>query len=200
MSSVLLSILVLLALLLGLLAIPLSLSFSIIRNQQLQGYARFRWLFGLVNFQASIPNSTKPVKHKTISPSVKSKSPKSNNSAQNLLILFKQQQFRQHIIKLIKNILRATHAKDLYLRLRIGLGDPADTGMLWAVIGPLSGMMKNLHAMTINIEPEFIESVMEIESHGRFKFIPLQFITLMIVFLLSPMTIRAWRAIRQAHQ
>lgn len=197
MSSVLLSILVLLALLLGLLAIPLSLSFSIIRNQQLEGYARFRWLFGLVNFQASIPNSTKPVKHKTSSPSVKSKS---HNSVQNLLILFKQQQFRQHIIKLIKNILRATHAKDLYLRLRIGLGDPADTGMLWAVIGPLSGMMKNLQAMTINIEPEFIESVMEIESHGRFKFIPLQFITLMIVFLLSPMTIRAWRAIRQAHQ
>ena len=186
-----------LAVLLSLLVIPLSLSFSISQNQQLQGYAQIRWLFGLVKFQTHFPGETKAPKHKKSSPTKKSKPHKPGNNGRNFVGLFKQQQFRQHIIKFIKNMLRASHAKDLYLRLRIGLGDPADTGMLWAMMGPVSGMFKNLQGMTVTIEPEFIDAVLEIESHGRFKFIPLQFIALMMAFTLSPVTIRAWRTSQQ---
>lgn len=200
MNSVLLTIAILLALLLGLLAIPLSLSFSISRQQQLQGYARFRWLFGLVKFQADFPIETKPTRHEKMPRTKQSKTQKAKNNVRSGIALFKQSSFRRHIMKFIKNVLRATHAQDLYLRLRIGLGDPADTGMLWAVMGPISGMIKNLQDATIDIEPEFIEAVIEVESHGRFHFIPLQFIALTIVFILSPTTIRAWRATRQVKQ
>ena len=91
-------------------------------------------------------------------------------------------------MKFIKRMLRASHAQNLYLRLRIGLGDPADTGLLWAVMGPLSGMLKNLQGASIEIDPEFIDEVLELESHGQFRLIPIQFIVLIIVFIFSPET------------
>lgn len=197
MNSVLLTIVILLALLIALLAIPLSLSFSITRHQQLQGYARFHWLFGLVRFQTQFPDETKHVRYQKRKPTAKHKASKKKNNARSVIALFKQSAFRRHMMKFLKTIVRATHAQNLYLKLRIGLGDPADTGMLWAVMGPLSGMMKNLKGTTIEIEPEFIDAVMEVESHGNFRFIPLQFIAVVIVFILSPVTIRAWRSTRQ---
>lgn len=168
----------------------------------MQGYARFRWLFGLVKFQAQFPDKTKQVRHQKRQSTTKPKKPKPKpkNNARGVIALFKQSAFRRHLMTFIKKILRATHAQDLYLKLRIGLGDPADTGMLWAVMGPLSGMMKNVQNTTIEIEPEFIDAVMEVESHGRFRLIPLQFIALVLAFILSPTSIRAWRATRQANQ
>lgn len=200
MNSVLLTIVILIVLVLGLLAIPLSLSFSITRHQQLQGYARFRWLFGLVRFQTQFPFETKQVRHKKRQPTAKPKTFKKKNNTHSGIALFKQSAFRRHMMKFLKSILRASHAQNLYLKLRIGLGDPADTGILWAVMGPLSGMMKNLQGTTIEIEPEFIDAVMEVESHGNFRLIPLQFIAVVMIFIFSPVTIRAWRATQQVKQ
>ena len=192
MDNVLLSIACLLALLIALLAIPLSISFSFTRHRSVQASAHFHWLFGLVNFQAHFPDETSSIKREKTTQKENTKPHKEMNNARDIIALFKQSTFRQHIIKFIKNLLRASHAQDLYLLLRIGLGDPADTGILWAVIGPLSGMMKNLQSAKIEIEPEFIDSVLEIESRGHFHLVPLQFIALTIGFIFSPTTIRAW--------
>lgn len=202
MESTLLTIAILLALLIALLAIPLSISFSISRKQELQAHARFRWLFGLVKFSARVPRETKPIKQENKpltekSRPKKSRSYKSRNNTHGVITLFKQSKFRRHIINYIKDMLRACHAQNLYLRLCIGLGDPADTGVLWAVMGPLSAMMNNLKSIQLEIEPEFIDSVVDFESHGHFRFIPLQFIALTIIFVLSPTTIQAWRRMRQ---
>ena len=195
METVFLTLVIILAVLIALLAIPLSLSFSVTRLQALQGYIQFRWLFGLVNIRANLPIKTpepekKPAKEKP-------KADKTRNNTRNIIAMLKQADFRQHLMKFIKNILRATHAQNLYLKLRIGLGDPADTGMLWAVMGPFSGMMKSLHVMKIDIEPEFIDEVMEVDSHGQFHLIPLQFIALSIGFILSAKTRHAWRSTRK---
>jgi len=202
-ATVLLTLASLLALLLVLLAVPLSMSFSITRDQALQGHARFRWLFGLVKFQANFPGelaAEKPEKKPHSRKLKTTKTTKTSNNTQGVVTLFKQSDFRQHITRFIRHMLRATHAEDLYLRLRIGLGDPADTGMLWIVMGPLSAMMKNIQSMQIDIEPEFIDAVLELESHGQFRLIPLQFIALTLAFILSPTSLRAWRAIQQENQ
>ncbi len=197
MEVVLLTLAILLAVLIALLAIPLSLSFSITRLQALQGYVQFRWLFGLVNFKANLPVSTSSTEHEKKSRKEKSSRASSKKNTRDMMAMLKQSGFRKHMMKFIKNLLRATHAQDLYLKLRIGLGDPADTGMLWAVMGPFSGMMQNLQSMQIEIEPEFIDEVIEVDSHGQFHLIPLQFIALTVGFILSPTTIRAWRSSRR---
>ena len=90
-------------------------------------------------------------------------------------------------------MLRATHARNLFLRLRIGLGDPADTGRLWAVIGPIAGMAQNFRSAALRIEPEFMDPAFEVESHGQFRLVPIQFIAMTAAFMLSPTMLRAWR-------
>ena len=190
MENVLLTLAVVLSALIVLLAIPLSLSFSVTRLQAVEGYIQLRWLFGLVNIKTNIPIKTTTKERTKTS---HHKKPKRKNNGNDIVALLKQSSFRQHMMKFIKRVLRASNAENLYLKLRIGLGDPADTGLLWAILGPVSGMMKNLQSMQIDIEPDFIDEVMEVNSHGQFHLIPLQLIALVIGFILSPTTLRALR-------
>ena len=199
MNSLLLTITILLVLLLILLAVPVSMSFSISRNEKFQAFSHFQWLFGLVKFRIQIPTESEASKPGIRLETDKEKSHKPRNNTRGVLSIIRRTQFRQHIIKFFYKLLHSIHAHELYLRLRIGLGDPADTGMLWAAMGPLSGMMKNLNSIQVEIEPEFIDAVLEIDSHGQFQFIPLQLIALIVVFILSPTTIQAWRMTRRVN-
>lgn len=114
-----------------------------------------------------------------------------------MLRLIRQPAPRRRIGRFIRDIWRATHAGDLLLRLRIGLGDPADTGCLWAVLGPIAGMVQNVQGAVVRIEPEFVDPVFEIESRGRFRLLPVQFMALTLAFLLSPVMLRTWWRLRR---
>jgi hypothetical protein len=78
--------------------------------------------------------------------------------------------------------------------MRLGLGDPADTGRLWAVVGPLSAAAQ-LRNAELRIEPEFADPVLELRADGRVLLVPLRFLIVAIAFALSPPTIRAWRTL-----
>ena len=187
---------VLLTLVIALLAVPFTVVFSIHRIEDTRGYVRFRWLFGLVSFELRIPQAAQAERRpKSAAGNVEkmSRRKKQQSSAGELFSLLKQSAFRQRIYKFIRDMLRATHARNLFLRLRIGLGDPADTGCLWAIIGPIAGMAQNFRSAVVRIEPEFIDPVFEVESHGRFRLVPIQFIALVTAFMLSPVMLRAWR-------
>lgn len=193
MVSVALTIGVLLALVVALLAVPLTVVFSVHRVKDTQGAVRFRWLFGLVRFQLRIPRSA---------PGMKAESPRQRKrkvSAGGLLSLTRRPAFRRRVYKFIRDMLRATHARNLFLRLRIGLGDPADTGRLWAVVGPIAGMAQNIRGAEVRVEPEFVDPVFEVESRGQFRLMPIQFIALTAAFMLSPPMLRAWRLLRRGN-
>ncbi|MDH5556186.1 MAG: DUF2953 domain-containing protein [Alphaproteobacteria bacterium] len=187
---------VLLTLVIALLAVPLTVVFSIHRIEDTRGYVRFRWLFGLVSFELRIPQAAQ-AERRPESGAGKveklSRRKEQESRAGELFSLLKQSAFRQRIYKFIRDMLRATHARNLFLRLRIGLGDPADTGCLWAIIGPIAGMAQNFRSAAVRIEPEFIDPVFEVESHGRFRLVPIQFLALVAAFMLSPVMLRAWR-------
>ena len=197
MTSIALTLGLLLALFIALLAVPLTVVFSIHRIEETQGLARFRWLFGLVRFQLRIPQAAKA--RPRTAPREKARSPTKKGSAGGLLSLIRQPAFRRHVYKFIRDILRATHARNLFLRLRVGLGDPADTGRLWAIVGPIAGMAQNLRSAAVRIEPEFMDPVFEVESHGQFRLVPIQFIATTAAFILSPSILRAWWRLRRGN-
>jgi len=183
---------VLLALLIVLLAIPLTIVFSIHRNQVTQGLIRFGWLFGLVRFQLTLPHDSgdKTEAGSTARPGKQVKAGstqprKKKRNVQGLFDLLRQPIFRRRTMQFIRDVLAATHARDLFFRLRVGTGDPADTGRLWAIIGPLAGLLRSIKTVDAYIEPEFMEPLLEIETRGRFRLVPIQFIVLLIGFLLS---------------
>ena len=193
MVAVALSVGGLLALVIVLLAVPLTVVFSIHRIEETEGYIRFRWLFGLVRIQLRIPRPAKAPPPPA--PREKAKPPgrrRQKGSAGRVFSLIREPAFRQRVYKFIHDMRRATHARDLFLRLRIGLGDPAATGRLWAIVGPVAGMAQNFRSVAVRIEPDFIDPVFEVESHGRFRLVPIQFIALTVAFVLSPTMLRAW--------
>ncbi len=200
MGVVLLIIAILLAVLLVLLAVPITVAFKIDRIKEIKGQVDFHWFFGLVRFRVGIPGAAKPEpQRKQKKPTKKTSERKPGCNASGVYALLKQPAFRRRAIRFIKNVLRATHARDIYLRLRIGLGDPADTGRLWALLGPVASIATNIRSAEVRIEPEFMDPVLEVESHGKFRLIPLQFIALATTFVMSPTTLRAWRTLRQSN-
>ena len=49
-----------------------------------------------------------------------------------MLAVVRQSGFRRRLYRLVKDLVRAAHLQRLRLRIRLGLGDPADTGRLSA--------------------------------------------------------------------
>lgn len=199
MSFVLLTLAILLAILIVLLILPITVVFRIDRFKEIRGHVIFQWFFGLLRFRIGIPGAARVEQQYKRKLKGKTRKRKQFANVHNVIALLKQSAFRRRVIRFIKGVLRATHARDLYLRLRIGLGDPADTGRLWGLLGPIAGIATTLHSTEVRIEPEFMAPVLEIESHGEFRLIPLQFIVLATAFVVSPTTIHAWRTLRRSN-
>jgi len=202
MSYVLFGFTILLILLIVLLAIPVELSFRINRVNRIQGSMNIRWLFGLARFSVNIPDTNKPEKTPSRRNALITKKPTQQQKHQvhsgpaKVIHVLKQSAFRRRFYRFINDLLRTTHSHDLYFRLRIGLGDPADTGRLWILLGPIAVMAANIPSAMIRIDPEFMDQVFEFQSRGEFHLMPLEFIGLIIGFILSPPTLRAWRTLR----
>jgi hypothetical protein len=195
---VLLIIAILLVLVFVLLTVPITVAFRIDRIKKIKGHVIFHWLFGLVRFRIGIPDAAKAFSQHKRKPKGKKRKRKRGGNVRDVFALLKQSTFRRRTIRLIKDLLHATRARDLFFRLRIGMGDPADTGRLWGLLGPLAGLAENLSSAEVHIEPEFMASALEVESHGEFRLIPLQFIALATAFVVSPATLYAWRTLRRS--
>jgi len=185
--------------LLALLAVPLEVVFRCRGIEAVEAQVAMRWLFGLVRFRFRVPDRAKHHRRPTPveeGPECKRAQGGEKGRRANLLAVIRQQDFRRRAYRLARDLLRATRLRQLGLRLRLGLGDPAETGRLWAVVGPLNAMAQNLRNADVRIEPEFVDPVLEFDAHGRILLVPLQLLTLLIAFALSPAAIRAWRVLR----
>jgi hypothetical protein len=183
-----------LLLLITLLAIPLTLIVQVSWQQAFQGDIKLHWAFGLIRVRLPLFQS-KPPPAQGNEPAQKIRQQKASpGKAFNPLAAFRQKSFRRRIIRFMRALWHAFHRRDISLRIRLGLGDPADTGQLWAIVGPVSGILANIQEASITIEPEFFDATFELDSYGSIRFIPLQMIYLTVGLLLSP---AVWRGIIQ---
>jgi hypothetical protein len=159
-----------------------------------------RWLFGLVRFRIPVPRAGKPAPRPDAKPrAARARArPKARGRYRNVLAALGQAAFRRQAYRLIRDLVRAVHLHRLRLLMRLGMGDPADTGRLWAVLGPLNAVAQ-LRKLELRIEPEFVDPVLEFQADGRLLLVPLRFLILAIAFALSPPTIRAWRTLKGHH-
>ena len=191
----------LLVLLVLLLAIPIDLAFQLEgidleATDAFKGQVTIGWLFGLVQFRKRVPN----VARKTRSQSGQQGDNRPTKTGisvthRNVVAVLRQAAFRKRVYHFVKDLLRATHFHQLRLYLRLGLEDPADTGMLWAFIGPLSVATQDLLNADVHIEPEFMDSALELHADVQMRLVLLQYLALAIAFALSPASVRAWRTL-----
>ena len=183
-----------LLLLIAVLAIPVRLTFHASWPQLDQGVFKLQWAFGLVSVRLPSPQSKAPSAEGE-EPARKIERPEpSPRKKRNAFAHIQQKSLRRRIVRFIRDLWCAVHKRDVMLRMRIGLGDPADTGQLWSVVGPVTGMLANIEDASFIIEPEFFDTTFELDGSGNIRFIPLQIIYLIIGMLLSP---SVWQGIKQ---
>jgi len=194
-NTVLLSLLGLFALLILLLAIPIALTFRFESAgfegmKAFKGQVTIRWLFGLVRIRIPVPGDTGMHRSGTKLQAAKKRGKYSEPGARsNFIAVLRQAKFRQRVYRLVKDFVRAAGLRQLRLRMRLGLGDPSDTGCLWAFVGPLNAAAQNLRNAEVRIEPEFMDAVFEFHARGQVRVVPLQLVGLAIGFALSPASI-----------
>jgi hypothetical protein len=200
----------LLALLVLLLAVPVDLAFDVAFDIDEPGAVRGKlvvgWLFGLVRVRADCARGcARPAAGGMVptagsndgarGPSSSARSARRGSRTGRALVLLRRAEFRERTWRLLKDLGRAARLEGLRLRLRLGLGDPADTGRLWAVIGPLGAAARQLRDADVVIEPEFFDGALDVEARGRMRCVPLQLLAVVLGFALSPPALRAWRAL-----
>lgn len=187
--------------LLALLAVPVDVAFRAEGIEPLRGQVAIRWLFGAARLNVPIPGRGKTDETTQAQPrSGKARAKAARRRGRgNVVAVLRQAAFRRRVYRLLRSLIAAAHVHELRLRLRLGLGDPADTGQLWALLGPLAAIARNLRNADVRIEPEFIDAVCEFRAEGRARLVPLQYLALAIGFVLSPVSIRAWRTLRSRY-
>ena len=183
-----------LLLLIALLAIPLTLTFQVSWQQVFQSDIELQWAFGLVHarFRSFQPKAPSP-QGEQLEQSIGRLKPTSGKRLKFFAVV-RHTKFRRRIIRFISDLLRMVHKKNVSLRVRLGLGDPADTGQLWAIVGPMAGILANVQEASIDIEPEFLDATFELDSSGSVRIIPLQMIYLSVALMLSP---PVWQGIKR---
>jgi hypothetical protein len=178
-----------LASLLALLTVPVDLAFSVQRHDGRQeGSGTLGWLFGLVRLRLGKPKVRAQAKPEC--PKIKRRHRK-RGGARHIMAMLRIEGFGWRLLRLAQDLLRRIHIRDLSLEVRLGLDDPADTGRLWAVVGPLSAILTLPPVTRVAIEPEFTSEVLEVDGKGRIRIIPIQLLFVILVFVLSPSTLRA---------
>lgn len=190
--------LIILLVLFVLLTIPVTLTYRLSWQRELQANVTLQWLFGLVRVRLAPPASAEQAAsdEERVKDPVGSK-PKRPRKKIKPLAALRLKPFRQRALRFGQDIWRALAKRDLYLRIRVGLGDPADTGQLWALCGPLSGWLANLEDASIELEPEFVDAVFELDSSGKISVIPLQLLYLVLGLMCSR---PFWEGIRRMRQ
>jgi hypothetical protein len=95
-------------------------------------------------------------------------------------------------VRLLRRLLHRIRFEHLELQARVGLGDPADTGRAWAVLGPAGVLLAALPRARIRIDPDFTAEVFELDGSGRVRVVPLVLIAELLAFALAPANLATW--------
>lgn len=181
-----------LSLIVILLAIPVTLTYQFSWKETLSANLRLNWAFGLVRADVSPDLAKTGPDEPEAARKRAARRRKSTGKKTNFMAAIRQPSFRRRLLRFVRDLWRAIHKKNVQLMIRIGLGDPADTGQLWAACGPLSGVLARVRDVRITIMPDFLDPTFEVDSSGTIRVIPLQFATLALGLLFSP---SIWRGI-----
>ena len=185
--------LILLLLVVGLLAIPITMTYRLSWKDSFSGDLRVGWAFGLVRFGASSDQAKAQVDETGAARPGGVRPGRSRDRKTNILAAIRRKSFRRRLLKFISDVWLALHKENVRLRVRLGLGDPADTGQLWAVVGPMTGILAGAPGVTVAIEPDFLDPTFEVISSGTVWLVPVQLMYIALGLLLSP---AFWQGVR----
>lgn len=177
-----------LASLVVLVALVLCVPFDTAFRVDIYGRQRFSlrliWLFGLVKKELK-RGKKKPSKRK----------PGGRRGARDIFKILRTEGLLRQLKTLVTDILSRLKIRDLSIDLRVGLDNPADTGFLFAVIGPaLLFCSPSTHHL--RLQPSFEgEAVLEGYAQGAVRLLPIRFVVPFLRFIFSMATLRVAKTV-----
>ena len=148
---------------------------------------RFSWLFGLVSREIT-GEKEKPAEKMR---AVKVKGKRWRLDTMIISRILRTKGLLTHFKALLKDVFSCFNFRDLVADFKIGLGDPADTGFLFAIIGPATAFFGSSHLHQIRFEPSFgDDAVLQGYSHGKVRLHPIRLVPPFLKFIFSLTTIR----------
>ena len=191
-------ILIVLVALVALLAIPVTLAFRVDWPERRNNDVRVVWAFGLVNVRVSESDDDDAEDEDDELDDASEEEDEVEDDKRRSgkpLAAIRYKPFRQRVFRFVRELWRAVRKEDVFLNMRLGLGDPAETGQLWAWLGPLSAFLMYAGDARVNLAPDFRFQRFDVDTGGRIRVIPLQVIGLAIGLAVSP---AFWRGLRLA--
>jgi len=155
-------------------------------------HMRLSWLFGL--FSKEIAGGKKKTEGEK-----RDAKPKKKGGRRNIRFIFRMLQ-NKGLLKqfkgLVKDIFSCFKFRDMVADFKVGLGDPADTGLLFAFISPVSVFLGSSRFHRINLQPSFgDEAILEGYSWGTARLRPIKLVLPLLKFTFSSAAIRALKTL-----
>jgi hypothetical protein len=153
------------------LLLPVDLSFSLEKEETLTYRAELGLLFGLLSVDLT----------RIAKKSAKQASPKRRKRTKpRFSSVFANEGSVTRFIRLMRNLLRSFQVRELTLHCRVGLGDPAHTGMLMGLFHPFL-----LPGRDITLTADFQEAVFEGYCSAKVRLLPVRVIGPLLAFAVS---------------
>jgi len=148
---------------------------------------RLSWLFGLVSKEVT-KGKKKPEEKKKVA---EGKRKLRRRGSRVILRILRTKGLLRQLKRLLKDVISRLNIRNLVVNLKIGLDNPADTGLLFALIGPVISFLNLSLPHEIRVQPSFgDEAVFEGYSCGRLRLLPIQLVMPFLKFAFSLSTIR----------
>lgn len=170
----------------GLLAIPLDVSVSYESETAAPPRAEFVWLFGLLRRTVHAGKGKDRAAKRP-------RGPRRSLPWRRLRELW-DEGLSERVAALLRSLRGAIAVRELCARVRVGTGDPAETGRLMGVLFPLrAALVFAFPAADVSIEPDFLGERSDADVHGGVRIVPLTALPPILRFALAPITLRtAW--------
>lgn len=186
-----------------LLALPVELRFEVHGVEPPRGHIALRALFGLWRWRFAVPtprHGGSGAATRTGDDTAQRPARRRTGGLDRVQALWSDVGLRRRAWSRLRAALDTVQCSELHLHVRLGLGDPADTGRLWALLGPLGALLASLRGADIAIEPDFVEPVLDLDAGGRLVLVPLRVMWPLVIlagsFGLAVARQRRWRAQR----
>ena len=170
------------------LCVPLDMDFRVHVYGRPKLRLRLVWLFGLVNKELS--REKKKAREKKEAAEEKPKK-KRRAGFGAILEILKVRGLAGQFKSLLRGVMRSFRIGQLEADFKIGLDNPADTGLLLAVIGPVTHILNRSFPHRVRVQPSFTEAVLEGFSSGNLSIRPIRLVPPLLRFVFSPATVRA---------
>lgn len=148
---------------------------------------RFSWFFGLVRWEISGGKK----KTEETGRAAKDKKRLRWRDASVIFRILRTKGVLRRLQRLLKDVFSCLQFQKLVADFTIGLGDPADTGLLFAIIGPATALFGSSHRYQVRLEPSFSDdAALQGSATVTIRLQPIRLVPPLPKFALSPVTLR----------